>query len=315
MKESTVLLMCPLYPPTQRRLEETYQVHRLWEAKDPEALIAKLAPQLQVVVTSGGRGIDAATLAKLPGVKLVSCFGVGVDAIDTAYCASHGIAVTNTPDVLTDDVADLAVALMIASLRRIAEADRFVRAGKWLKGSLPLGTAVAGRKVGIVGMGRIGQAIADRCRAFKTEIAYHGPRAKPVDDRYFPDLVALATWADVLIVATPGGAATRGLVSAKVLEALGPQGHLVNIARGSVVDEKAMVRLLVEKKLGGAALDVFEDEPNVPAELLGLDTVVLQPHQGSGTTQTRQAMGDLTVDNVDAFFAGKPLLTPFTSPA
>ncbi|NLD55872.1 MAG: 2-hydroxyacid dehydrogenase [Burkholderiaceae bacterium] len=311
MKENTVLLMCPLYPPTQQRLEETYPVHRLWEAADEEALIAKLAPTLQVVVTSGGRGIDAATLAKLPGVKLVSCFGVGVDAIDTAYCASHGIAVTNTPDVLTDDVADLAVALMITSLRRIAEADRFVRAGQWLKGSLPLGTAVAGRKVGIIGMGRIGQAIAERCAAFKTELAYHGPRPKPVDYRYFPDLVALATWADVLIAACPGGAATRGLVSGKVLEALGPQGLFVNIARGSVVEEEAMVRLLVERKLGGAALDVFQDEPNVPAALLTLDSVVLQPHQGSGTSQTRQAMGDLTVDNVDAYFAGKPLVTPY----
>ena len=311
MSKNEVLLMCALYPPTQKRLEKTYHVHRLWEAADREALIARLAPDLRVVVTSGGRGIDAATLAKLPAVKLVSCFGVGVDANDTTYSKSRGITVTNTPDVLTDDVADLALALLLASLRKVAEADRFVRAGKWLKGSLPLATTVAGRKVGIVGMGRIGQAIADRCRAFKTEIGYFGPRRKPVEGQFFPDLIELAKWADVLVAACPGGEATRGLVSGKVLEALGPEGHFVNISRGSVVDEKAMVRLLVEGKLGGAGLDVFEDEPRVPAELLTLDNVVLQPHQGSGTTQTRMAMGDLTVGNVDACFAGKPFLTPF----
>ena len=184
MTKNEVLLMSPLYAPTQRRLEQTYQVHALWTAPDPQALIQRVAPTCRVVVTSGGRGIDAATLAKLPQVKLVSCFGVGVDAIDLGYCASHGITVTNTPDVLTDDVADLAVALMLACLRRVSEADRFVRAGKWLEGSLPLATTVAGRKVGIVGMGRIGQAIADRCRAFKTEIGYFGPRRKPVEGQY-----------------------------------------------------------------------------------------------------------------------------------
>ena len=311
MSKNEVLLMCALYPPTQKRLEETYHVHRLWEAADREALIARLAPDLRVVVTSGGRGIDADAEAahELHGGQLRK--RRGVDAIDTTYCKSRGITVTNTPDVLTDDVADLALALLLASLRKVAEADRFVRAGKWLKGSLPLATTVAGRKVGIVGMGRIGQAIADRCRAFKTEIGYFGPRRKPVEGQFFPDLVEMAKWADVLVAACPGGEATRGLVSGKVLEALGPEGHFVNISRGSVVDEKAMVRLLVEGKLGGAGLDVFEDEPRVPAELLTLDNVVLQPHQGSGTTQTRMAMGDLTVGNVDAFFAGKPLLTPF----
>ncbi len=310
MSKNEVLLMCPLYAPTQRRIEETYRVHAYWTAADPQALLKEIAPTCKVVVTSGGRGIDGATLAKIPQVKLVSCFGVGVDAIDLAYCKEHGITVTNTPDVLTDDVADLAVALMLASLRKVAEADRFVRAGKWLKGSLPLATSVAGRKVGIVGMGRIGQAIADRCRAFKTEIGYFGPRKKPVEGQFFADLVELAVWSDVLIAACPGGEATRGLVSGKVLEALGPQGHFVNISRGSVVEQPALVSLLVAGKLGGAGLDVFDDEPRVPSELLTLDSVVLQPHQGSGTAQTRQAMGDLTAGNVDAFFAGKTLLTP-----
>ena len=313
MSKHEVLLMCPLYAPTQRRLDETYQVHPYWTAADREALLKAVAPTCRVVVTSGGRGIDGATLAKLPLVKLVSCFGVGVDAIDLGYCAKHGIAVTNTPDVLTDDVADLAVALMLASLRRVAQADRFVRAGQWLKGALPLATTVTGRKVGIIGMGRIGQAIADRCRVFKTEIGYFGPRRKPVEGQYFSDLVELATWSDVLIAACPGGEATRKLVSGKVLEALGSDGHFVNISRGSVVDEPAMVALLVSGKLGGAGLDVFEDEPKVPSQLLTLESVVLQPHQGSGTAQTRQAMGDLAVGNADAFFAGKALLTSVSS--
>lgn len=311
MSRPAVLQMSPIYPPSQQRLESSYTVHRLWSEADKDGLLAKLAPTLEVVVTNGGRGIEAAILEKLPGLKLVSCFGVGVDAVDTGYCRQHGIAVTNTPDVLTDDVADLAVALMLAVLRRVAEADRFVRAGKWKQGPLALGTAVRGRKVGVIGFGRIGQSIAHRCLAFGTEIGYHGPNRKPVDHRYFADLAEMARWADVLIAACPGGAATRGLVSRAVLEALGPEGVFVNISRGSVVDQAALVSLLVERKLGGAGLDVFDDEPNAPEALFTLDHVVLQPHQGSGTTQTRQAMGDLTVDNVDAYFAGKPLLTPY----
>jgi len=310
MSRPEVLLMSPLYAPTQQRLESSYLVHRHWSASDPGALLDQVAPLVKVVVTSGGRGVEAAILEKLPNVKLVSCFGVGVDAIDVDYCRQHGIAVTNTPDVLTDDVADLAVALTLAVLRRVAEGDRFVRAGKWKQGSLALGTSVRGRKVGVIGFGRIGQAIVARCVAFGTEIGYHGPNRKPVDHEYFADLVAMARWSDVLIAACPGGAATKGIVSAPVLEALGPEGVFVNISRGSVVDQPALVRMLVEGRLGGAGLDVFDNEPNVPEELFGVDRVVLQPHQGSASTQTRQAMGDLTVGNVDAFFAGKPLLTP-----
>lgn len=306
-----IVQMCPLYPPTQERLDTHYTIHRHWSDADPAALLARVAPTCQVVVTNGGRGIEAAVLRQLPQVKLVSCFGVGVDAVDVDYCRQHGIAVTNTPDVLTDDVADLAIAMMLAVLRRVVEADRFVRDGKWLKGGFPLGTAVAGRKVGVIGFGRIGQAIADRALAFKAEIAYQGPRRKPVDHRYFASLVEMADWADVLIAATPGGAATRGIISREVLTALGPRGIFVNISRGSVVDQPALVDLLTQGGLGGAGLDVFTDEPTVPEALFSLDTVVLQPHQGSGTHQTRQKMGDLTVDNVDAFFANRPLVTPF----
>jgi lactate dehydrogenase-like 2-hydroxyacid dehydrogenase len=306
-----VLLMCPLHEPTQRELESTWTVHRYHEAADRPALLARLAPDCEVVVTSGGRGCDAAVMRALPKLKLVSCFGVGVDAIDLAHAKANGIAVTNTPDVLTDDVADLAVALMLASLRQVVAADRWVRDGSWTRrGAMPLNTAVARRRVGIVGLGRIGAAIARRCEAFGTEIGYHGPNRKPVDWTYFADPVELARWADVLIAACPGGAATRGVVSRAVLEALGPTGHFVNIARGSVVDQAAMVDLLVSGGLGGAGLDVFDDEPNVPQALIDLPHVVLQPHQASGTHETRSAMGRLTLDNVAAFFDGRPLLTP-----
>jgi len=306
-----VLLMCPLHEPTQRELESTWEVHRFWEAADPGALLGALAARCEVMVTSGGRGVEAAVLERLPSLRLVSCFGVGVDAIDRDWCRAQGVAVTNTPDVLTDDVADLAVALMLASLRQVVAADRWVRDGHWVgRGAMPLTTAVAGRRVGIVGLGRIGAAIARRCAAFGTELAWHGPRPKPVAWTYQPDLLALARWADVLIAACPGGAATRGLVSRAVLEALGPRGHFVNIARGSVVDQAALVELLRSGALGGAGLDVFEDEPRVPQALIDLPHVVLQPHHASGTDDTRGAMGRLTIDNVAAHFAGRALLTP-----
>ena len=212
--------------------------------------------------------------------------------------------------MLTDDVADLAAALVLATVRRVVDADRYVREGSWLAAAFPLTTALRGRKVGIVGMGRIGQAIAHRMAAFGTEIAYHGPNRKPVDYRYFDDIVALGSWADIVIAACPGGESTRKIVSSKVLEAIGPKGYFINIARGSVVDQDALIKLLGEKKLAGAGLDVFNDEPKVPKALIEMDRVVLQPHHASGTDETRKAMGDLTVGNVDAYFAGKPLLTP-----
>ena len=306
-----VLVIAPLHAPTLAALERAYTCHRLWSAPDPQRLLAEVGPRATIAVTNGGRGAEAALIDRLPALRLLACFGVGVDAIDLGHCRLRGVQVTNTPDVLTEDVADLALGLLLAAVRRIAAGDRFVREGRWLAGGMPLTASLQRRRVGVVGLGRIGRAIARRCEAFNTEIGYFGPRRK--DDvawPHFDDVVALARWADVLIAACPGGEQTRRIVSRAALEALGPDGVFVNIARGSVVDEAAMVELLAAGKLGGAGLDVFDDEPNVPPALRAMEQVVLQPHQGSATHATRDAMGRLVLDNVAAFVAGGPLLTP-----
>jgi len=306
-----VLVMAPMYAPKLEALEATYACARWWTSDDPRALAARLAPRCEIAVTNGGRGMRAEEMALLPNLKLVACFGVGVDAIDLACARSRGIAVTNTPDVLTEDVADMALALLLAAVRRIPQGDRFVREGKWLKGAMPVTGSLQRKRVGIVGLGRIGRAIARRCQGFNTEIGYTGPSQKPdVPYPYFSDAVALAHWADMLVAACPGGAATHRVVSREALHALGPDGVFVNIARGSVVDQPALIDALRAGALGAAGLDVFDDEPNVPAELIALDNVVLHPHQGSATHPTRAAMGQLVLDNVAAFVAGRPLVTP-----
>ena len=304
-----ILQVAAIYGPSQAQLEADYTVHRLWQAPDRDAFVRDVAPRIEVLVTTGGAGAARALIEQLPRLRLIACFGVGVDAIDLAAARERGVAVTNTPDVLTDDVADLAIGLMLAALRGIATADRYVRAGLWLRANMPLQTRMSGKRLGIVGIGRIGQAIARRASAFGMSISWNGPRPKDLPWRYEPDLLALARSVDVLVAACPGGAATRGLISRAVLEALGP-GIFVNIARGSVVDEAALVDLLVTQRLGGAALDVFADEPRVPEALFALDHVVLQPHQASATRETRGAMGQLVLDNIAAHVAGRPLLTP-----
>ena len=305
-----VLLVSPLHAGTQVELEAGYAVHRLWQAADRDALLATVAPHVEICVTTGGAGASRGLIERLPALKLIACFGVGVDAIDLAAARERAIAVTNTPDVLTDDVADLALALVLDAMRGISAGDRYVRAGSWLDGTFPLQVRMSGKRLGIVGMGRIGQAIARRAAAFDMQIAWQGPRRKQLPYRYEPDVVALAQSVDVLIAACPGGEPTRGLISRRVLQALGPHGFFVNIARGSVVDEAALVELLATGQLGGAGLDVFTDEPHVPGGLLGLDNVVLQPHVASATQETRTAMGRLVLDNVAAFVAGRPLITP-----
>jgi lactate dehydrogenase-like 2-hydroxyacid dehydrogenase len=293
----------------QEPLDEAFHVHRYFEAADKQAFLAEHGPKIEGIATRGELGANRAMIEACPNLKVISVYGVGYDAVDLAACRERGIKVSNTPDVLTDDVADLAIGLMLAALRGIATADRYVRAGLWLRAHMPLQTRMSGKRLGIVGMGRIGQAIARRASAFGMSISWNGPRPKDLPWRYEPDLQALARSVDVLVAACPGGAATRGLISRAVLEALGP-GVFVNIARGSVVDEAALVDLLVTQRLGGAALDVFADEPRVPEALFALDQVVLQPHQASATRETRGAMGQLVLDNIAAHVAGRPLLTP-----
>jgi lactate dehydrogenase-like 2-hydroxyacid dehydrogenase len=291
-------------------LDKNFRCHHAWQAQDQAKFIAEVGSKARGMACGGHGPVGPAQLDKLPKLEVVSCFGVGYDGVDVKACTARKVRVTNTPDVLTGDVADLAIGLTIATLRRIVAGDKFVRAGEWLKGALPLYDKLGGKTVGIVGMGRIGQAIAKRCAACETAVVYHGPRKKDVPYRYYPDLVAMAKDADIVIVACPGGEATRNLVDAKVIEALGKDGYLVNIARGSVVEEPALVKALVEGKLAGAGLDVFVDEPRVPEALFKLDNVVLQPHVGSATAATRKAMADLVVGNLVEHFAGRKLLTP-----
>jgi len=305
-----VVIVTPIYAPTMETLDRLFIMHRLWEAKDRQSWFASLAERVHAIVSSGHAGADAAMMDALPKTEIISCFGVGYDAIDVAAAKARKIAVTNTPDVLTDDVADLALGLLIDVARRISRGDRFVRAGGWLKGGLEFGTALTGKKLGIVGMGRIGRATAKRAEAFGLKVLYHGRRQQPdIAYPYYADLLRLAQDSDFLVLTLPGGPETQGLVNAEVLNALGPKGMLVNVARGSIVDEAALVAALQAGRLGGAALDVFADEPRVPGELMAMDNVVLQPHVGSATHNTRAAMGQLVVDNLLAHFAGQPLLT------
>ncbi|MEP6739338.1 MAG: 2-hydroxyacid dehydrogenase [Caldimonas sp.] len=305
-----VLTAARLWPPMMASLRGAFQVHDRTHQSDPTAFAA-IAPRIRAIAASGESKVPRELIAQLPALEIVSVFGVGYDGIDVAAARERGIAVTHTPNVLNDEVADLAMALVLAVSRRLVEADRYVRSRGWANGPMPLARKVSGARMGIVGLGRIGMAIARRAEAFGMSIAYTARNAKAeAPYRYFPSAAALAAEVDFLVVITPGGAATRKLIDAKVLAALGKKGYLVNVARGSVVDEQALVEALQNGVIAGAGLDVFENEPNVPAELLGLDNVVLTPHIGSATWQTRQAMADLAFGNLEAHFAGKPLLSP-----
>lgn len=266
------------------------------------------AARVQAVVTSAPAGVPAAWLPQLPALRVVSSFGVGLDQLPQDTARARGLPVGYTPDVLNDCVADLAMGLLIDGARRIAAADRFVRRGDWLQGRYPLTARVSGKRLGIVGLGRIGQAVARRASGFDMDIAYTNRRtADGAPWRFEASLLALAQWADFLVLTVAGGAGTRHLVNAEVLRALGPKGLLVNVARGSVVDQAALIAALQSGELGGAALDVFDDEPRVPAELLAMENVVLAPHMASGTHDTRQAMADLCLANLRAGLAGEPL--------
>lgn len=307
-----VLVHGKLAPHVMGRLEEQFTLHSVADAPDRDAALAALAPKIRAIATWGGEGTPAGLIDALPKLEVIGCVSVGTDAIDVAHAKKRGVKVTNTPDVLNDDVANLAILLLLATTRKLVAYDRYVRQGRWTReGEPPLTRSVAGQQVGIVGLGRIGRVVARKLEVFDCRIAYFARNErKDAPYRYYPDLVELARDSMALIVIVPGGAATKNLVDARVMEALGPEGILINVARGSVVDEPALVHALEEGKLGGAGLDVFADEPNVPDALLRMENVVLQPHQGSATVETRRAMGDLMVDNLIAHFAGKPLLTP-----
>jgi lactate dehydrogenase-like 2-hydroxyacid dehydrogenase len=310
MPDVDIIVTAPLPDFLAEPLKRDYRCHDYHRAEDKAELLAAQAPRIRGLVQGGGTVTPASLLDALPALEIISVFGVGYDGVPVDYCRARGLKVTNTPDVLTDDVADVAVGLVLMTGRAFARADRFVRAGDWAKHNFPLTTKLGGRTAGILGLGRIGKAIAKRLEAMNMAIAYTGRKAQPgVPYRFVPDLVSLAAESDFLIVACPGGAATRNIVDAGVLAALGRKGTLVNIARGSIVDEPALVEALAQGTIKGAGMDVFANEPHVPAELFAMDNVVLLPHVGSATRETRQAMGDLCKANLDAWFAGKPLPT------
>jgi lactate dehydrogenase-like 2-hydroxyacid dehydrogenase len=290
-----------------------FTVHRLYEADDRDAFLARVAPRIRgIAVTNTSDLVDGALMSKLPKLEIVSTFGVGYDHIDAKWAGAHGIIVTNTPDVLTEEVADTAIGLLLCTVRELPQADRYVRAGHWLKKGYPLTRAtLRNRTVGLVGMGRIGQAIARRLEAMLVPVVYHSRRpAASVGYRHYPKLLDMARDVTVLLVITPGGEETRHLINKEILAALGPEGILVNIARGSVVDESALIRALADKTIMAAGLDVYAREPEVPSQLIAMENVVLLPHVGSGSVHTRMLMDQLIADNLIAWSAGKPPLTP-----
>lgn len=299
-----ILQLVQLRPEVQKELAARYRLHG-------KADFDKVAGIVRGCVTNGHSGPPPEMIDRMPKLEIIASASVGYDGIPVEYARTKGIPVTNTPDVLNDDVADLAIALMIMTARRLVASDSYVRAGKWLKGGdYPLAQKASGKRVGILGMGRIGKEIGKRAEAMNNTVAYHSRRkVADVSWQHYPDLVELARNSDFLIIIIPATAETSKIVSKAVIEALGPTGILVNVARGAVVDEDALVAALQSGKLGGAGLDVFVNEPQVPDVLFGMDNVVLQPHVGSATHETRRAMSQLVLDNLDAKFAGKPLLT------
>jgi lactate dehydrogenase-like 2-hydroxyacid dehydrogenase len=307
-----VLLLGPPKAVVVDGLAAAFTVHRLPE-KDAEATLAAIAPRLRAIaVSSVTDRVDAALMTRLPRLEIVSTFGVGYDHIDAKWAGAHGIVVTNTPDVLTEEVADTAIGLLLCTAREFVEAERYLRAGKWLQKGYPLSKAtLRNRTVGLVGMGRIGKAIARRLDAMAVPVVYHSRRrAADVSYRHYPDLIEMARAVDVLLVIVPGGAATNNMIGRDVLAALGPDGILINMARGSVVDEPALIKALQDKTILTAGLDVFAREPQVPAELIAMEHVVLFPHLGSASIYTRTQMDQLVVDNLLAWAVGKPPLTP-----
>jgi lactate dehydrogenase-like 2-hydroxyacid dehydrogenase len=313
MTANEILMPKPMMPLIMDGLKATGRLHCLWEKADPDTFIRENASKIGAIATGGHIKVDGAYMSQFPNLKIVSNFGVGYDTVDAAWAGQHGIIVSNTPDVLTEEVADTALGLLVMTMRELSQSERYLRDGLWAsKGPYPLThNTLRGKTVGILALGRIGKAIATRCEAFGLKIVYHGrSQQKDVTYPYYPTLVGMAKDVDILLSVAPGGASTFHAINAEVLAALGPTGVLINIGRGSVVDEKALIKALQDKVIFSAGLDVFEDEPHVPSELIAMDHVVLLPHVGSASHHTRNLMGQLVVDNILAFQAGKAPVTP-----
>ncbi|CAL5361353.1 unnamed protein product [Camellia sinensis] len=310
-----VLMVCPMSPYLEQELESRFKLFRFWNFPQKKEFLKVNSSSIRAVVGTATAGADADLIESLPSLEIVANFSVGLDKVDLVKCKEKGIRVTNTPDVLTEDVADLAIGLILTTLRRVCECDRYVRSGLWKKGDFKLttkfGLFFSGKSVGIIGLGRIGLAIAKRAEAFGCPISYYS-RSQKLDSKYkyFPSVIELASNCAILVVACPLTDETHHIINRKVIDALGPKGVLINIGRGPHVDEPELVSALIEGRLGGAGLDVFEHEPEVPEQLFGLDNVVLTPHVASATVETRKAMADLVIGNLEAHFSKKPLLTP-----
>jgi len=306
------LLQVTALPPfLVERLEKEFILHDYLNAADPDDLVDDVSPRIRGIVAGGMKGANADLINRLKNLEIIASFSVGYDATDVVAAQTRGVIVTHTPEVLTGDVADLAMTFILMVPRRIGEAERFLRNGQWLDGRMDLGTTIRGKRLGILGLGRIGKAVARRAEVFGLSISYHD--IKPMGDlvyRSYPTALDLALASDILLVACEGGTATHGLVDVDVLEALGPDGYLINAARGTIVDQQALITALKTGIIAGAALDVFDGEPEVPAELMCMENLVLTPHIASSTRETRRAMADLVYDNLRAHFDGKPVLTP-----
>src|ERR1043165_2171992 len=313
-RKADVLMIEEMAPMAIEGIGKAFTLHKLWEAPDRDRLIDELSPRLRAIAAGGPvhDRVDRSLMAKFPKLEIISSFGVGYDHIDAKWAGEHGITVTNTPDVLNEEVADTALGLLLCTVRELPQAERYLRAGKWVNGEeYRLTASLRGRRAGVVGLGRIGKAIARRLEAFGVPVVYHSRNQQPdVKYKYYPKLIDMARDVDTLMVIVPGGASTKNMVNAEVLRALGPRGVLINMARGSVVDEPALIEALRNRTIYSAGLDVFANEPHVPKELLDMDHVVLFPHLGSSTELTRAAMDQLVVDNILAWASGKPPLTP-----
>ena len=312
MAKMDVLQTGPIPPFVEPVFDEAFTMHKLHKAADRDAFLKDAAPKIRGIATFGAIPITAEFMQTFPKLEIVANMGVGYDSVDAKWAGEHGIVVTNTPGVLDDEVADTTIALLLGTLRELPQSERYLRAGKWVENPYPLTRAtLRDRTVGIVGMGRIGKAIAKRIEGFGRPIVYHSRRpAADVPYKHYPSLLDMARDVDTLIAIVPGGAETRHMIDAKVLEALGSDGVLINVARGSVVDEQALIEALRTKKILSAGLDVFADEPRVPQELIEMDHIVLLPHVASASIHTRRAMGTLVADNLKAWADGRPPLTP-----